>query len=178
MGINPYARYQKVQVETADQGKLLLMLYTGALRFLGLAKKALQEGNLENVNHNLLRSEDIIAELMSALNHEAGAMAGGLFQLYDYIHYLLVQGNIKKEIHFLEQAEELLNELLDVWKEVLGGNGRTAVQSRAGRTGPVDPGKFIEEQIKDMPSGYEPAGPGGKGTALETGANKRLNVSG
>ncbi len=122
MGVNPYAQYQKVQVETADQGKLLLMLYAGALRFLGSAKRSLDEGDLGSVNHNLLRVEDIVAELMSALNLEAGEVAGGLLRLYDYIHYLLVQGNIKKEMQFLEQAEALLIELQDTWKEILGDN--------------------------------------------------------
>lgn len=120
MGVNPYAQYQKIQVETADQGKLLLMLYAGALRFLGSAKKSLGEGDLESVNHSLLRVQDIVTELMSALNLEAGEVAGGLLQLYDYIHYLLVQGNVKKEVQFLDQAEALLLELQDSWKEILG----------------------------------------------------------
>lgn len=120
MGINPYAQYQKIQVETADQGKLLLMLYTGALRYLNSAKRALQEGDLEGVNRHLLRTEDIVTELMTALNFEAGAVAGSLMQLYDYIHHLLMQGNIKKEMQYLEQAQALLVELLNVWKEALG----------------------------------------------------------
>lgn len=120
MGINPYAQYQKIQVETADQGKLLLMLYTGALRYLNSAKRALQEGDLEGVNRHLLRTEDIVTELMTALNFEAGAVAESLMQLYDYIHHLLMQGNIKKEMQYLEQAQALLVELLNVWKEALG----------------------------------------------------------
>ncbi|NLJ56755.1 MAG: flagellar export chaperone FliS, partial [Firmicutes bacterium] len=138
MGNNPYARYQKIQVETADQGRLLLMLYAGALRFLNLAKKALNNGDLEGTNHNLLRVQDIIAELTAALNFEVGEVAGGLQRLYDYISFLLLQGNIKKEIKFLEQAEALLKDLQASWREILGEK-QTAVQggktSPAGRTG-------------------------------------------
>lgn len=142
MGINPYTRYQKIQVETADQGKLLLMLYAGALRFLGLAKKALSANELENVNHNLLRVQDIVTELTAALNPEAGEVAGGLQQLYGYIAYLLVQGNIKKEIKLLEQAEMLLLELQEAWKEVLGEkqaqSGKEPPAIRTGAAGTPD----------------------------------------
>jgi len=154
MGNNPYARYQKIQVETADQGRLLLMLYAGALRFLNLAKKALNNGDLEGTNHNLLRVQDIIAELTAALNFEVGEVAGGLQRLYDYISFLLLQGNIKKEIKFLEQAEALLKDLQASWREILGEK-QTAVQggktSPAGRTGAA--GVPAESRVRVNASG-------------------------
>lgn len=154
MGNNPYARYQKIQVETADQGRLLLMLYAGALRFLNLAKKALNNGDLEGTNHNLLRVQDIIAELTAALNFEVGEVAGGLQRLYDYISFLLLQGNIKKEIKFLEQAEALLKDLQASWREILGEK-QTAVQggktSPAGRTGAT--GVPAESRVRVNASG-------------------------
>ena len=142
MGNNPYARYQKIQIETADQGKLLLMLYGGALRFLNSAKTALLEGDMESVNRNLLRAEDIIAELISALNLEAGEVAERLLQLYDYIHHLLVQGNIKKEVQFLEQAETLLLELSETWKEALRDE-RAAEENRERLTSLAEPGSIL-----------------------------------
>lgn len=142
MGNNPYAQYQKIQIETADQGKLLLMLYRGALRFLNSAKTALLEGDMESVNRNLLRAEDIITELISALNLEAGEVAGRLLQLYDYIHHLLVQGNIKKEVQFLEQAETLLFELSETWKEALRDE-RAAEENRERLTSLAEPGPVL-----------------------------------
>lgn len=154
MGINPYARYQKIQVETAGQGKLLLMLYAGALRFLGSAKRSLGENDLENVNCNLLRVQDIVTELISALNFEAGKVAEGLYQLYDYIHYLLVQGNVKKEVLYLDQAETLLMELQDFWKEILG-----------------------EKQVVKQGKDEMPAGPAG-GSGIPGEIDRRINISG
>ena len=40
---NPYSNYQKTQVTTASQEKILLMLYEGAIRFTKHAKAALKE---------------------------------------------------------------------------------------------------------------------------------------
>lgn len=119
MGINPYAKYQKTQIETADQGKLLLMLYDGALRFLGLARQALLEKDLEAANNKLVRVQDIVAELMASLDLESGEVAVSLFRLYEYMHYLLVQANIQKDAEPLKQVESMLVELRNTWKEVL-----------------------------------------------------------
>lgn len=120
MGINPYTQYQRTQIETADQGKLLLMLYEGALRFLGRARKALQDEDPEASNNNLVRVQDIVAELMASLDLEAGEVAASLFRLYEYMHYLLVQANIQKDAGPLDQVENMLVELKEAWKEALG----------------------------------------------------------
>ena len=87
-GNNPYKAYQQNQVETASQEELLLMLYRGALRFLGRAKKALEEKNIESRHHNLVRTQDILTELMSSLSFEReeddiGQLANSLLSVYE-----------------------------------------------------------------------------------------------
>ncbi|HHT46151.1 MAG TPA: flagellar export chaperone FliS [Firmicutes bacterium] len=119
MRSNPYTQYKKVQVETSDQGELLLMLYDGALRFLGKGMKALDEGDLEGCNANLLRAQDIVFELRASLDYSAGKVAASLSGLYDYIYRLLIQANIKKDIEPLYQVEKILLELRDAWKQSL-----------------------------------------------------------
>jgi len=121
MGTKPYALYQKVQVETADRGKLLLMLYDGALRFLKSAGKALHRRDLEGANNSLLRAQDIVTELMASLDLEKGGeLAETLFRLYDYIRTLLVEANIRKDVGPLEQVEGMLTELRETWADALG----------------------------------------------------------
>lgn len=120
MKSNPYTQYKKVQVETSSQGELLLMLYDGALRFLGRGMKALVEGDLEGCNASLLRVQDIVFELKASLDYSAGEVATSLSGLYDYIYRLLVQANIKKDIEPLYQVEKMLLELRDAWKQSLG----------------------------------------------------------
>ncbi len=119
MRANPYTQYRKIQVETSGPGELLLMLYDGALRFLGRGMKALDEGDLESCNTNLLRVQDIVFELIASLDYKAGGVAESLATLYDYIYQLLVQANIKKDIEPLYQVEKMLSELRDAWKQSL-----------------------------------------------------------
>jgi len=113
---NPYTQYRKVQVETADQRRVIIMLYDGALRFLGGGMSALRRGDLEAAHKNLLRAQDIVCELMASLDLEAGEVAGALYRLYEYSYHLLLQANMKKEIEPLYQVEKMLLELREAWQ--------------------------------------------------------------
>jgi flagellar protein FliS len=119
MGANPYLKYQKVQVETADKGKLIILLYDGALKFLKFSRLAIEEDDLEGANNNLLRCQDIITELITSLNPEAGEVAKNLFSIYDYLLYLLIQANIKKDQDSIDQVEKMLLELKETWLNIL-----------------------------------------------------------
>src|SRR5512135_2210442 len=88
-----YARtYQTQAVLTASPGQLVLMLYDGALRFLALAHAAMETSvrdprRIETVNANLLKAQNIVAELQGGLNRDAGGqLAVTLDQLYDYFN--------------------------------------------------------------------------------------------
>ena len=63
-----YARsqYQEMQVQTTP-GKLVVMLYDGALRFLHLGLNALRRGDLEEQGANLSKAQQILFELVSTL---------------------------------------------------------------------------------------------------------------
>ena len=160
MSANPYAQYQRVGVETADRGRLLLMLYEGALRFLRRARKSLYDRDLEGANNNLLRAEDIVSELMASLDLEnGGKIADGLFRLYDYMYRLLLEANLKKDPQPLDQVEKMLEELRDTWKEALGENGTAAgdaVRAFPGVPREVQgPEKPLIAEAKESYSGYK-----------------------
>jgi flagellar protein FliS len=162
MSANPYTQYQRVGVETADRGRLLLMLYEGALRFLRRARKALYDRDLEGANNNLLRAEDIVSELMASLDLEnGGEIAGGLFRLYDYMYHLLLEANLKKDPQPLGQVETMLEELRDTWKEALGENGAPGATENAVRAFPGVPPevqgteKPLIAEAKESYSGYK-----------------------
>ena len=98
MGANPYRQYQKVQVETAGRGSLLLMLYEGALRFLRRARKSLEEGDLQGAHNNPWRGEDIISELIASLDlGKGGEVAPALYSLYEFMYQLQVERKLIKE---------------------------------------------------------------------------------
>ena len=116
---DPYQSYRQTQVETADQATLLLMLYSGALKFLGQARTAMEDEDLEETNRLLGRVQDILCELMGSLNPDLPDISGNLFQLYEYMHYQLVQANIKKDTALIDEVDRMLNNLLDAWQEAI-----------------------------------------------------------
>jgi flagellar protein FliS len=121
-----YARtYQAQAVLTASPGQLVLMLYDGALRFLGHARDALQTPQetprrIEIINTNLIKAQNIIAELRACLNHEAGGEhAANLDRLYDYYMRRLLEANMKKNVAPVIEVEGLVRQLRDGWSEML-----------------------------------------------------------
>lgn len=115
---NPYQTYQTNSVTTASPGELTLMLYNGCLKFTNLAKAAIQQKNIEEKNKNIIKAQNIIQELMVTLNMDL-EVSKNMMSLYDYIHYQLIQANIKNDIAALEEVEEFVTEFRDTWKQVI-----------------------------------------------------------
>lgn len=113
---DPYQSYRQTQVETADQATLLLMLYSGALKFLRQAREAMEDDDFQETNRLLGRVQDILCELMGSLNPDLPEISGSLFQLYEYMHYQLVQANVKKDPALIDEVTRMLNTLLEAWQ--------------------------------------------------------------
>ncbi|NLM94167.1 MAG: flagellar export chaperone FliS [Firmicutes bacterium] len=118
MAVGAYQAYRKTQVETAGQLDLVIMLYDGAIKFAKLAAKMLRDGDLERAHDYLVRAQDIVGELMSSLNMDVGEIAAGLFNLYEYVDYCLVQANIKKDPDLIDQGLTVLTGLREAWIEI------------------------------------------------------------
>ena len=115
---NPYKSYQQNSVNTASPGELTLMLYNGCLKFITLAKKAIQASNIQDKNTNLIKAQNIIHELMVTLNLDI-KVSDELMVMYDYIHRRLVEANVKSDEAILVEVEGLVTELRDTWKQVI-----------------------------------------------------------
>ena len=115
---NPYQKYQQNSVMTASGQELTLMLYNGCLRFIKLAKRAIEEKQFEEKNTNLIKAQAIIQELQITLNRDV-EVADNMAQLYEYIHNRLIEANMKNDIAILEEAEGHVRELTDTWKQVM-----------------------------------------------------------
>ncbi|MCC5802144.1 flagellar export chaperone FliS [Rossellomorea vietnamensis] len=115
---NPYAAYQNNSVNTASPGELTLMLYNGSLKFIHIAKKAIEEKNIELKNSNIQKTQAIVNELMVTLNTDI-EVSQNLMSLYDYINRRLTEANIKNDVSILEEVEGLITDFRDTWKEVI-----------------------------------------------------------
>lgn len=137
MSLSGYARaYQTQSVLTASPGQLVLMMYDGILKFLDRAKDAFgmpedDPSRFETINVNIQRAQNIIAELQSNLNHEAGGeLSQTLERLYDYYDRRLFEANMKKKVEPVVEVSRFVKELRDAWAEMLrkeeGANLSTA----------------------------------------------------
>jgi len=124
---NPYQAYQQNSVNTASPGELTLMLYNGCLKFMKLARAAIEQKNIEAKNENLLKSQKIIQELMVTLNMDV-AMSKTMMAMYDYINRRLIEVNITNDLAILDEVEGYVTEFRDTWKQVIQLNRQKAHQ--------------------------------------------------
>ena len=130
-------QYAKTKIQTATSGDLVIMLYQGCIKFMRLAKKSMEQGDIQNTNNYLIRSQDIIMELLTTLDNEKGdEVAQNLAALYEYLHRELVQANLKKDPERIDQVEEIMLELLEAWQEAVKKdrkeNGRDRLDMKVG----------------------------------------------
>jgi flagellar protein FliS len=143
MAADLYKQYQQNIVTQADPVKLVELMYEGAIKFIRIAAKAVDDQNPEAAHNNILRAYAVVAELMATLDFEQGGeIAAQLEQCYDYVLYLLKEANIKKDRRQLDQALSLLTPLLETWqqafsKEQVGQEQAEAKEVGAG-TEPAD----------------------------------------
>lgn len=126
--MNPYEQYRRIATETADPLELVLMLYRGAIGNLSGAEKALKQGDIQESHRLLVKTQDIVAELMGSLNLDTGEFAYNLHRLYDYMQQQLIMANLKKDPVRTAQVRGMLSELLETWEEL-------ARRQRAARAG-------------------------------------------
>jgi flagellar protein FliS len=117
-----FDQYRETQIKTASPGRLLLMLYDGAVRFINVALKALQTEpkDLEIAHNNIIKVQNIITELTITLNMEKGGeIAVNLKEIYSFMRNHLVEANLKKDYNILIEVKSLIEELRDGWREVV-----------------------------------------------------------
>ena len=115
---NVHSQYRETQIMTASQGKLIVLLYEGTIRFIDAALAALKDKKLDVVNNNLLRAQDIVTELALSINFEAGDIATKMYNLYMYFNRKLVEANIRKESEPILEVRGMLVSLLEAWRQV------------------------------------------------------------
>lgn len=111
--------YKTNAVVTQSPGKIVVMLYEGAIRFLQQAIDALEKKDYIEKGRLINRATDIILELDAVLNMEAGGeIARNLRRLYRFMVVHLMQANFKKDPERIRQTIHLLKNLLDGWKQI------------------------------------------------------------
>lgn len=124
---NPYQAYQQNSVTTASPGELTLMLYNGCLKFIGKAITAIENNNISERNNNIQKAQNIIRELMVTLNMDM-EISNNMILLYDYMLEQLINANVNNNVQALKDAEALVKEFRDTWKQVIQMNRQKQYQ--------------------------------------------------
>ncbi|EPG68145.1 flagellar protein FliS [Leptospira wolffii serovar Khorat str. Khorat-H2] len=95
------------------------MLYEGAIRFLNVAIDNNTPRKYDVVNNHILKAQEIVTELMLALNMEnGGEVANNLLGIYVYIKKRLLEANMKKDSEILHEIIKYLEDLKNAWEEI------------------------------------------------------------
>lgn len=117
--MNPYAKYQESQIKTADPGRLILMIYDGAIIFLQQSKDLIKRKDFVDKSVKITKVQDILIELMAALNMEAGSVAINLKALYAYMIKRLFDANGQKDVSAIDETLKILVELREAWDTII-----------------------------------------------------------
>ena len=113
--------YQDAAVTTQSKGRLIVLLYDGAIKFMKLAIKELEAQNHEAKGRYISRAQDIINELNAVLDLDAGGeMAANLRKLYCFMNRRLSEANTKRDPQIIREVITLMEELNESWKAIAG----------------------------------------------------------
>ncbi len=111
--------YQETAVTTQNKGKLVVMLYEGAIKFLKMAIKEIEGKDPEAKGEHISKAVDILFELNTVLDMEAGGeVSTNLRKLYLFMGRHLTEANAKQDIGMIEEVIKLLEELNQGWKAI------------------------------------------------------------
>jgi flagellar protein FliS len=144
--------YLKTQVNTTSQGDILLLLYEGALKFLGQAKEKIAARDYAQKGILISRALDILAELQSSLNaQKGGTLAENLQKLYFICSTKLLQANLKMDTAIIDEVMRILAGLRDAFRAAnaeVTGQPAAAPQPQSGSYGVAPPSMAAQAEPK------------------------------
>ncbi len=134
-----YKQYSQVQIKTANKGKLIVMLYRGAIKFMKKALLLIEKKDMEGKGNALIRSQDIILELLYALDQKmldsGNELALNLQRLYLYSYQQLVKANVQMDAKPIKDVIGIMENLLEAWENVIAANGQEHADSKTTASG-------------------------------------------
>ena len=123
---NASSTYKETRIKTASQGQLVLMLYDEAVKQLNLALELLElnnqkkePGKIEQIGKAIMKTEEIITELMVSLDFEQGGeIAKNLFALYSWFNRELLEANIAQNMDRIKVVRDMTSDLRNTWSEI------------------------------------------------------------
>ena len=117
---NRFQTYKQVDVNTTNRGKIVVMLFSGAITFLNKAKMYMEKKDFENKGKYIVKAQDIIEELNISLDMNKGQeIAKNLKSIYLFLDRYLSQANIENNPQNIDKAIQILEKLKSAFEEIL-----------------------------------------------------------
>ena len=119
---NKLSAYRANAVSSATPENLVVMMYDGAIRFLGAAIRAFEHEDPLDFNLNILKTSPKPSHRSRVCNHaldleNGGELAHSLSGLYVYFDNRLQEANISKNKEIIEEILQRISDLRDAWSE-------------------------------------------------------------
>ena len=119
-------QYRKNEISTSSQGRLIIMMYEGAIKFSTMALQSIEKGDIASQGKYINKTHDIINELSLALDlKKGGEVALRLESLYQYMLSQLTLANIKSDRKSLEDVVKILSPLAEAWEQLYHASTNT-----------------------------------------------------
>lgn len=106
------ARYRGVQVATCSALQLLVMLFDGAIRFIGEAEAAIGVRDHARAGERIGKAHAILAELASTLDRsQAPELSDNLLGIYSFCMGHLLEANLHQDPRRLAEVAAALTPL-------------------------------------------------------------------
>jgi len=124
---NALSTYKETKIITAGQGQLIVMLYeeavkqlTRALEMMDSNKQKKDPGKIEQISKAVMKTEEIVTELMVSLDFERGGeISKNLFALYSWFNRELLEANIAQNTDRIKAVKDMLADLKDTWGQIV-----------------------------------------------------------
>ncbi|MDR2337505.1 MAG: flagellar export chaperone FliS [Deltaproteobacteria bacterium] len=117
---NKCEQYREVGCNTADKGKLLMMLFDGCLNFLNLTQEGFAEKDWQKSGKYIQKSQAIISEFINTLDYKHGGdLPKKLASLYEFMLFYLTEANLEKSPSKVGKVIEILSKIAEGYREII-----------------------------------------------------------
>ncbi|MEO1129359.1 MAG: flagellar export chaperone FliS [Planctomycetota bacterium] len=147
---NPYFR---TKVLTASREELRMLLIEGGLLAMREGREGLVSKNFEQVYEEFSKAKAILLELIGGMKPEvAPELCAKLTSLYTYMHRLILEASLEKDIAKADEAIELMEYERETWSMLMDQLAR----ERAGEDTPAEPSPRPTHAAPGPPPAHTP----------------------
>ena len=106
------------KAEFATAHEKTLMLFDGAITFVGVALQAIDRSDFELKGKMISKSIAIINGLKDCLDLTHGELPRNLHDLYEYMIEKLFKANLTADIEAIEEIQSLLKTVRESWAQI------------------------------------------------------------